>query len=135
MTHKAKDLSPDQRMAIESLLGRAIAEDEEISVRATKSPAVTEWLHASWQSAQEQGVDRLSVDQIDADIEATQKARRLPLAVRASVGQSFLASPSIDDLMAANNISALDDPSALAGGIPPDEDLDEMLSVIYDARK
>ncbi len=32
MTHKAKDLSPDQKVAIESLLGRSIAENEEISI-------------------------------------------------------------------------------------------------------
>jgi len=28
MIHKAKDLSPDQRLAIESLLGRSIEENE-----------------------------------------------------------------------------------------------------------
>jgi hypothetical protein len=37
MTRKAKDLSPDQRAAIESLLGRQVQEDEEISVRATQA--------------------------------------------------------------------------------------------------
>jgi len=34
MIHKARDLSSQQRVAIESLLGRAIAEQEEISIRA-----------------------------------------------------------------------------------------------------
>lgn len=34
MIHKAKDLSPEQRVAVEGLLGRAIAEQEDISVRA-----------------------------------------------------------------------------------------------------
>jgi predicted nucleic acid-binding protein len=34
MTYKAKDLSPDQKKVIEGLLGRAIAENEEISVRS-----------------------------------------------------------------------------------------------------
>jgi hypothetical protein len=34
MIHKAKDLSAEQRLAIESLLGRSIAEQEEISIRA-----------------------------------------------------------------------------------------------------
>ena len=38
MTHNAKDLSPDQKHAIESLLGRTIREDEEISVVAATSP-------------------------------------------------------------------------------------------------
>ena len=42
MIHKAKDLSPDQRAAIESLLGRRILEDEDISVRAIESPALSD---------------------------------------------------------------------------------------------
>ncbi len=33
MIHKAKDLSPGQKMAIESFLGRSIAESEAISIR------------------------------------------------------------------------------------------------------
>ncbi len=76
MTHKAKDLSPDQKMAIESLLGRSIAENEEIIIRTTTSPAAPEWLQASWKNAQEQGLDRLSVEEIDAEIAAARKARR-----------------------------------------------------------
>lgn len=40
MTHKVKDLSPDQKMAIESLLGRSIAENEEITIRKATSPSV-----------------------------------------------------------------------------------------------
>ena len=36
MIHKAKDLSPEQRFAIEGLLGRAIAEQEDISVLALR---------------------------------------------------------------------------------------------------
>ena len=42
MIHKAKDLSPDQRAAIESLLGRRILEDETISVRAIESPSLSD---------------------------------------------------------------------------------------------
>ena len=42
MIHKAKDLSPDQRAAIESLLGRRILEDETISVRAIDSPSLSD---------------------------------------------------------------------------------------------
>lgn len=76
MTLKAKDLSPDQKMAIESLLGRSIADNEEISISLTTSPSVPEWLQTSWKSAQEQGLDQLSVEEIDAEIEAARKARR-----------------------------------------------------------
>ena len=76
MTHKAKDLSPDQKMAIESLLGRSIAENEEISIRTTTPPSAPEWLQASWKSAKEQGLDQLSMEEIDAEITAARKARR-----------------------------------------------------------
>ena len=41
MIRNAKDLSPDQKAAIESLLGRHILEDEEISVRAIQPPALS----------------------------------------------------------------------------------------------
>jgi hypothetical protein len=76
MTRKAKDLSPDQKLAIESLLGRAIAENEEITIRTTTSPSAPEWLQSSWGSAAEQGLDRLSMEEIDAEIAAARKARR-----------------------------------------------------------
>jgi hypothetical protein len=76
MTRKAKDLSPDQRLAIESLLGRSIAENEEIIIRTTTSPSTPEWLQASWKSAEDLGLDQLSVEEIDAEIAAARKARR-----------------------------------------------------------
>lgn len=33
MIHKAKDLSPDQKLAIESLLGQPLSEQDDVSVR------------------------------------------------------------------------------------------------------
>jgi hypothetical protein len=66
MTRKSKDLSPDQKLAIESLPGRSIAENEEITIRTTTSPSTPEWLQSSWESAAERGLDRLSVEEIDA---------------------------------------------------------------------
>jgi len=75
MTHKAKDLSPGQKMAIESLLGRSIADNEEISIRTMTPPSAPEWLQASWKSAKEQGLDQ-SMEEIDAEIAAARKARR-----------------------------------------------------------
>lgn len=41
MIRTAKDLSPDQKAAIESLLGRSVREHEEISVRAIEPPALS----------------------------------------------------------------------------------------------
>jgi len=34
MTHSVKDLSPEQKLAIESLLGRTISDQEAVSVKA-----------------------------------------------------------------------------------------------------
>ena len=76
MIHKAKDLSPDQKAAIESLLGRVIAENEEISIRSITLPSPPDWLKESWESARRQGVDQLSMEEIDAEIAATRKMRR-----------------------------------------------------------
>ena len=42
MIRQAKDLSPDQKAAIESLLGRRVLEDEAISIRAIEPPALSE---------------------------------------------------------------------------------------------
>jgi hypothetical protein len=67
-------------------------------------------------------------------IEVMQIGEIIPLSPMALSDQSFFANPSIADLMAANNVQPLNDLSVLAGGIPPDEDVDEMLKVIYDAR-
>jgi len=42
MIHKAKDLSPEQKVAIESLLGRRVLEEEAVSVRAIEPPALSD---------------------------------------------------------------------------------------------
>jgi hypothetical protein len=76
MIHKAKDLSPDQKVAIESLLGRTVAENDAISVRTVTSVSVPDWLQESWESAKRQGVDCLSIEEIDAEIAAARKSRR-----------------------------------------------------------
>jgi hypothetical protein len=76
MIHKAKDLSSEQKVAIESLLGRSVAEDEAISIRTLASASAPEWLQQSWESAKRAGLDRLSIEEIDAEIDAARKARR-----------------------------------------------------------
>jgi len=73
MICKAKDLSPDQRAAIEGLLGHSIAENEQISVDTVSPP---DWLKESWESAKEQGVDQLSPEDIDAEIAAARRERQ-----------------------------------------------------------
>jgi hypothetical protein len=76
MTFRAKELSVDQKTVIEGLLGRSLGEDEAISIRAVGSDAAPEWLRRSWESAEALGVDRLAMEEIDAEIEAARKARR-----------------------------------------------------------
>lgn len=55
MIHSAKDLSPDRKLGIEDLLGRAISPD---------------WLMAIRQNAHERGVDTLTPEDIKAEIDA-----------------------------------------------------------------
>jgi hypothetical protein len=89
MIHKAKDLSQEQKNAIESLLGRAVAENEAISVHAVPvdecgefanadSVVAPDWLQNSWEDAKHLGLDRLSMEEIDSEIKAARRARRDP---------------------------------------------------------
>ena len=77
MIHKAKDLSTDQKVLIEGLLGHSLSEDEAISIRTTSVGSAQQLLQASWDSAKRSGVDQLSMDEIDAEIDAVRKKRRL----------------------------------------------------------
>jgi hypothetical protein len=76
MIHKAKDLSPGQKLAIESLLGRSVAADEAISIRTLSSLSAPQWLQESWESAKQLDLDQLSAEEIEAEIDAARKARR-----------------------------------------------------------
>jgi len=75
MIRQAKDLSPDQKLAIESLLGRSLSNDEEISIRALSPHSLPDWLQESWETAKHLGLDRLSMDEIDAEIAAARRER------------------------------------------------------------
>ena len=73
MIHSVKDLSPDQKLAIESLLGRPISEDEQVSVRTL--PASPEWLMSIQQDARKKGTDKFTMEEIDAEIAAARRER------------------------------------------------------------
>jgi hypothetical protein len=49
------------------------AEEEQISIRATAPP---DWRQESWETAKEEGVDRLTVEEIDAEIVAAARRDR-----------------------------------------------------------
>jgi len=73
MIHSVKDLSPDQKLAIESLLGRPISEGAQVSVRTV--PASPEWLTSIPQAARTKGTDKLTMEEIDAEIAAARRER------------------------------------------------------------
>jgi len=73
MIHSVKDLSPDQKLVIESLLGRPISEGEQVSVRTV--PASPEWLMSIQQDSKKNGTDKLTLEEIDAEIAAAQRDR------------------------------------------------------------
>ena len=61
MIRNAKDLSPDQKAVIESLLGRRVLEEEAISIRAIEPPGLTD------QRRQEQAAElRKYFSEVDA---------------------------------------------------------------------
>jgi len=51
-------------------------EDEVVSIRAVGPDAAPEWLRRSWERAKALGVNQLSMDEIDAEIEAARRSRR-----------------------------------------------------------
>jgi hypothetical protein len=73
MIHSVKDLSADQKLVIESLLGRPISEGEQVSVRTV--PASPEWLASIQQDSRKKGTDKLTVEEIDAEIATVRRER------------------------------------------------------------
>jgi hypothetical protein len=73
MIHKAKDLSREQKVAIESLLGHVVTEDEAIVICAVSS--VPEWLQGSWESAGQKKLDLLTAEEIESEIASARRAR------------------------------------------------------------
>jgi len=49
---------------------------EQYVLQVLEQDLAPEWLRASWASAKENGLDQLSMDEIDAEIAAARKARR-----------------------------------------------------------
>jgi len=77
MIHSVKDLSPDQKLAIESLIGRPMSEGEQVSVRTV--PPTPEWLASIQRDSRNKGTDKLTTEEIDAEITAARRehGRRL----------------------------------------------------------
>jgi hypothetical protein len=76
MIRSAKDLSTDQKLAIEGPLGRSLAEDEKVSIRTLPIPPAPEWLQDIQQDARRKGLDALTMEEIGAEIAAARRERR-----------------------------------------------------------
>jgi hypothetical protein len=72
MIHSVKDLSHDQKLAIESLLGAPFPK-EQVSVRT--APASPERLASIQQDSRKKGTDKLTMEEIDAEIAAARRER------------------------------------------------------------
>ena len=69
MLHRVKDLSPEQKLAIEALLGRAISDEEAVSVRAVLPAAIV----PSQFSQQERSAALRQIDKYFARIDANRE--------------------------------------------------------------
>jgi hypothetical protein len=68
---------PDEKTVVLAAKARARGlSAEEYALHVIEHDLVPEWLQQSWASAEQAGLDRLSMDEIDEEIAAARKARR-----------------------------------------------------------
>ena len=68
---------PDEQTAALAAKARAQGlSTEEYARQVLEHDLVPEWLQKSWESSKQAGLDKLSVNEIDAEIAAARKARR-----------------------------------------------------------
>jgi len=68
---------PDEQTAALAAKARAQGMSTEQYVKQVlEHDLIPEWLQRAWQSAKEAGLDRLSTEEIDAEIAAARQARR-----------------------------------------------------------
>ena len=69
-------LSDELYAALAAKAGARGLSAEECARQVLEQDLVPEWLRKSWESARRNGLDRLSMDEIDAEIAAARKPRR-----------------------------------------------------------
>ena len=70
---------PDEQT--QTLRAKAMARGistEQYARQVLEQDLAPEWLRKSWESSRQSGLDRLSMDEIDAEIAAARRARREP---------------------------------------------------------
>jgi plasmid stability protein len=69
------DLSDDQTAALAVKARAKGLPAEQYARQVLQNDLVPEWLRKSWDTARQQGLDQLSMDEIDAEIAAARKVR------------------------------------------------------------
>ena len=68
---------PDEKTAALAAKARSKGlSKEEYARQVLEQDLAPEWLRKSWESSKEAGLDQLSMEEIDAEIDAARKARR-----------------------------------------------------------
>ncbi|MGA7931241.1 MAG: hypothetical protein WCA20_35260 [Candidatus Sulfotelmatobacter sp.] len=121
------DFKPeDFRCRIDTPIGASI----ECTFDPSKADYVQKWLRKNVR-VQGEGTIHPYTDKVEV-----LRINEITLApLEALADQSFFANPSLEELIAASNVKPITDPSVLAGWVPDDEDVDEMVRHIYESRK
>ena len=70
------DLSDEQAFVLKARARAQGISIEQYARQVLEHDLVPEWLKKSWQSSKQTGLDRLSAEEVDAEIAAARKARR-----------------------------------------------------------
>jgi plasmid stability protein len=76
MTLLTIELPDEQKAALAAKARGRGPSPEEYARQVLQRDLAPEWLQESWESAQETGLDRMYMEEIDAEIAAARKARR-----------------------------------------------------------
>ncbi|HJZ94988.1 MAG TPA: hypothetical protein VKE70_00645 [Candidatus Solibacter sp.] len=76
MTVLTIELPDEQKEALSAKARARGLSDEEYARQVLQHDLAPDWLQKSWKSAEEAGLDQLSMEEIDAEIAAARTARR-----------------------------------------------------------
>ena len=76
MTSLTIELLEEQKAALAAKARAQGLSAEQYARQVLEHHLVPEWLEKSWRTARESGLDKLSAEQIDAEIAAARRARR-----------------------------------------------------------
>jgi plasmid stability protein len=75
MTSLTIELPDEQKAALAAKAQARGLSTEQYALKVLEHDLVPDWLQKSWESSKEGGLDRLSMEEIDAEISAARKTR------------------------------------------------------------